>query len=54
MDITGDALSITLVSTKQLINTKNGYMLSPNSSTVRLLKEFIILTLRLKKQLTNI
>ena len=53
MDITGDALSIALVSTEQLVNIKSGRGLSPSDSTVCLPKEFIIPTLRLKKRLTN-
>ena len=53
MDITGDALSIILVSTKQLADIRSGCGLSPNSSTVCLPKELIIPTLRPKKRLTN-
>jgi hypothetical protein len=49
----GNALSIALVSTKQLVDIRSGRGLSPGSSTVRLPKELIILTLRLKKRLTN-
>ena len=53
IDIVSDVLSIALVSTKQLVNTKNKYRLSPSSSIVYLPKELIIPTLRLKKRLTN-
>ena len=52
-DIAGDALSIVLVSTKQLVNIKSGPRLSPNSFIVCLFKKLIMLTLRLKKRLTN-
>ena len=54
IDIIDNTLSIALVSTKQLINTKNRHRLSPNNSTVCLLKELIIPILHLKKRLTNI
>ena len=53
MDITGNALSIVLVNTKQLINTKSGHRLSPNGFTVYLPEELIILALHPKKWLTN-
>jgi hypothetical protein len=49
----GNALSIALVSTKQLVDIRSGRRLSPSSSIVRLPKELIVLTLRLKKRLTN-
>jgi len=49
----GDTSSIALVSTKQLVNIRSGHRLSPSGSTVRLLEKFIVLTLRLKKWLTN-
>jgi hypothetical protein len=49
----GDALSIASVSTKQLVDIRSGRRLSPSGSTVRLPKELIVLTLRLKKRLTN-
>jgi len=52
-DITSDALSIALANIKQLVDIKSGRGLSPSSSTVCLPKELIVLTLRLKKQLTN-
>ena len=54
MDITGDALFIILVSTKQLIDIKSRCGLSLSGFTVRLPEELIILTLCLKKRLTNI
>jgi len=53
VDITSNALSIVLASTKQLVDIRSGYRLSPGGSIVRLPKELIILTLRLNKQLTN-
>ena len=53
MDIISDALSIVLVSIKQLADIRSGYRLSPNSFIIYLSKEFIIPTLRLKKRLTN-
>ena len=52
-DIAGDASSIASVSTEQLVDTRSGRGLSPGSSIVRLPKELIIPTLRLKKRLTN-
>jgi hypothetical protein len=52
-DIAGDASSIALVSTKQLVDTRSGRRLSPSSSIVRLPKELIVPTLRPKKRLTN-
>ncbi len=53
VDIAGDALSITLVNTKQLVDIRNGRRLSLSGSTVRLPEEFIVPTLRPKKWLTN-
>ena len=53
VNIAGDVLSIALVSTEQLADIRSGYRLSPSNSTVYLLKELIIPTLHLKKQLTN-
>ena len=52
-DIADDVSSIASVSTKQLVNTRSGYKLSPSSFTVCLPEELIIPTLRLKKWLTN-
>ena len=52
-NIAGNALSITSVSIKQLIDIKSRYRLSPSSFIIHLFKEFIIPTLRLKKRLTN-
>jgi len=52
-DIASDILSIASASTKQLVDIRSRRGLSPSSSTVRLPKEFIVLTLRLKKRLTN-
>ena len=49
----GDALSIALISIKQLVNTRSGHRLSPSGFTVCLPEELIILTLSLKKWLTN-
>ena len=54
MDIVGDALSIALVSTEQLVNIKSGRRLSPSGSIVRLPKELIVLTLCPKKRLTDV
>ena len=54
VDITGNALSIALVSTKQLVDIRSGHGLSPSGSIVRLPKELIVLTLCLKKRLTNV
>ena len=54
INIINDTLSIASVSTKQLINIKSRCGLSPNNSIVYLPEEFIILTLCLKKRLTNI
>ena len=53
MDIASNASSIASVSTEQLVDIRNRYGLSPGGSIVRLPKEFIILTLYLKKRLTN-
>ena len=53
MDIASNALSIASVSTKQLVDIRSGYRLSPSGSIVRLPKELIVLALRLKKRLTN-
>ena len=53
MDITSNALSIALVSTKQLVNIKSERGLSLGGSIVRLPEKFIVLTLRPKKWLTN-
>ena len=53
MDIASDALSIVLVSTKRLVDIRSGRRLSPSGFIVRLPKELIIPTLRLKKRLTN-
>ena len=54
IDIISNALPIASVSTKQLVNIRSGRRLSLNSFIIRLLKELIIPTLRLKKRLTNI
>ena len=53
-DIAGDTLSIALVSTKQLVDIRSGRGLSLSGFIVRLPKELIVPTLRLKKRLTNI
>jgi len=53
VDITSDASSIASASTKQLVDIRSGRGLSPGGFIVRLLKKLIILTLRLKKRLTN-
>ena len=53
VDITGNALSIASVSTKQLVDIRSGRGLSLSGSIVRLPKELIIPTLRPKKWLTN-
>ena len=52
-DIVSDASSIALASTKQLVDTRSGHRLSLSGFIVRLPEELIILTLRLKKRLTN-
>ena len=52
-DIAGNASPIASVSTKQLVDTRSGRRLSPGGSIVRLPKELIIPTLRLKKRLIN-
>jgi len=54
VDIASNALFIVSVSTKQLVDIRSGYRLSPSGSIVRLPKELIVLTLCLKKRLTNI
>ena len=52
-NIIGDTLFIVLVSTEQLIDIRSGHKLSPSNFIVRLPKELIVLTLCLKKRLTN-
>ena len=53
MDIISDTLSITLISIKQLIDIRSRHRLSPSNSIVYLPEKLIILTLYLKKRLTN-
>ena len=53
VDIASDVLFIASASTEQLVDTRSGCGLSPSGFTVRLPKELIILTLRLKKRLIN-
>jgi len=52
-DITSDASSVVLASTKQLVNIRSGRGLSPSGFIIRLPKELIVLTLYLKKWLIN-
>ena len=53
MDIAGDVLSIVLVSTEQLVDIRSRCKLNPGGFIVCLPEELIVLTLCLKKWLTN-
>ena len=53
IDIASDALSIALVSTKQLVDIRSGRRLSSSNFIIHLPKELIVPTLCPKKRLTN-